>query len=130
MQQKPYSKKLKDPRWQKKRLQIFDRDKWCCQVCDDDTSTLNVHHLEYQKGLEPWEYKDEELITVCEYHHAIISLSRIPKFIILAWLRGKLNFKKILPLDKYLRSEKLGELFKDYVLGIADKLKSEKVGGK
>lgn len=31
-----YKEKLKDPRWQKKRLQIFERDDWCCQKCGDE----------------------------------------------------------------------------------------------
>lgn len=28
-----YAKKLMDPRWQKKRLEIFKRDGWKCQNC-------------------------------------------------------------------------------------------------
>lgn len=38
-----YLEKLKDPRWQKRRLEIFQRDEFTCQVCFDTESTLHVH---------------------------------------------------------------------------------------
>lgn len=55
-----YLEKLKDPRWQKKRLEIFERDNWTCKSCNDRNSTLNVHHLIYHRDLEPWEYPNED----------------------------------------------------------------------
>lgn len=64
-----YSDKLKDPRWQKKRLEILNRDKFQCQYCGDKEQTLHVHHFYYDKRLEPWEYDEVDLITVCEDCH-------------------------------------------------------------
>ena len=64
-----YSEKLKDPRWQKRRLEILERDNWECQICHDKTSTLHVHHKAYLKNLEPWVYPDSHLITLCESCH-------------------------------------------------------------
>jgi hypothetical protein len=64
-----YAAKLRDPRWQKKRLEIMNRDEWCCQLCFDDESTLVVHHRLYLPNKEPWEYPDELLITLCEDCH-------------------------------------------------------------
>lgn len=64
-----YLVKLKDPRWQKKRLEILDRDKWCCQKCFDDQSTLVVHHKIYLQDKEPWDYPNHLLITLCEDCH-------------------------------------------------------------
>jgi len=64
-----YFEQLKDPRWQKRRLQVMERDEWACQVCGDSESTLNVHHKHYFKGRAPWEYEDSELITLCESCH-------------------------------------------------------------
>ena len=64
-----YSQKLKDPRWQKKRLQILERDNWKCKGCLDSERTLHVHHLSYEKGKEPWEYDDLNFITLCEECH-------------------------------------------------------------
>jgi len=66
---KTYSEKLKDPRWQKKRLEIFNRDKWKCKLCGDTETTLNVHHKEYVNGKDPCEYESEKLITLCEHCH-------------------------------------------------------------
>lgn len=64
-----YSEKLKDPRWQKKRLKILERDKWTCQSCFDTENTLHVHHMKYVYGLEPWEIEDQFLITLCASCH-------------------------------------------------------------
>jgi 5-methylcytosine-specific restriction endonuclease McrA len=64
-----YMSLLRDPRWQKKRLKIMDRDKWNCIRCGDKSSTLNVHHEYYQRGLKPWDYPDSALITLCEPCH-------------------------------------------------------------
>lgn len=65
-----YAEKLKDPRWQKKRLQIFERDQWKCTCCADTETTLNVHHKKYI-GENPWDTPEEFLITVCEKCHGI-----------------------------------------------------------
>lgn len=64
-----YSDQLKDPRWQKRRLEILSRDEWACQWCGDTSSTLHVHHLYYTRGAEPWDYPDTALLTVCEDCH-------------------------------------------------------------
>jgi len=64
-----YRRKLKDPRWQKMRLEIFNRDDFKCQYCDDKRETLHVHHLEYLPDLDPWQYPMESLITLCESCH-------------------------------------------------------------
>ena len=64
---KIYSEKLKDPRWQKKRLEIFQRDEYTCQICGDTESTLAVHHYKYSG--EPWEIDNKYLKTLCEDCH-------------------------------------------------------------
>lgn len=64
-----YGEKLKDPRWQKRRLQILERDEWACQSCFDTEATLHVHHRYYEKGAEPWDSPDGALITLCEECH-------------------------------------------------------------
>lgn len=67
-----YSEKFKDPRWQKKRLEILNRDKFKCRVCKSDKKTLHVHHFVYLIGRDPWEYDDKILITLCEDCHEFI----------------------------------------------------------
>lgn len=64
-----YSEKLRDPRWQKKRLEIMQRDEFKCQECADTESTLHVHHARYLKHRDPWEYDDALLVTLCEACH-------------------------------------------------------------
>lgn len=71
-----YVEKLKDPRWQKKRLEILSRDNFTCQSCYDKTATLHLHHLDYISGNEPWEYPDEYLLTLCEKCHKKVTQER------------------------------------------------------
>lgn len=66
-----YSEKLRDPRWQRKRLKIMERDDFQCMKCMDSESTLNVHHCYYDYGKEPWDYPSKSLITLCEKCHKI-----------------------------------------------------------
>lgn len=68
---KEYSILLKDPRWQKKRLKILERDGWECNGCGNSETTLHVHHLHYHKNKDPWEYDDNYLISLCEDCHHI-----------------------------------------------------------
>lgn len=60
-----YSEKLRDPRWQKKRLEILSRDGFTCVVCEDSTKTLHVHHKLYRYGKDPWDYQAADLETLC-----------------------------------------------------------------
>jgi len=69
MEKKSYSDKLKDPRWQKKRLEILERDHWACVVCGDKEETLHIHHIAYLYGKEPWDIPNGLLITMCECCH-------------------------------------------------------------
>jgi hypothetical protein len=64
-----YLEKLKDPRWQRKRLEIFNRDEFACQICYSVENTLVVHHKVYLANKEPWEYDDYMLTTLCEECH-------------------------------------------------------------
>ena len=64
-----YSEKLKDPRWQKKRLEVLERDGWKCRYCHASDKPLHVHHLIYLKNKDPWEIKSGFLITFCDECH-------------------------------------------------------------
>ena len=67
----PYQQKLLDPRWQKKRLEILQRDDWRCQRCFDSESTLHVHHRYYEHQYEPWDYSSDALVTLCADCHEL-----------------------------------------------------------
>lgn len=77
-QENSYSKKFKDPRWQKKRLKIFERDNWACQMCGSTVNPLVVHHKFYMAWAEPWEYEDKLLITLCDNCHETETESIVP----------------------------------------------------
>jgi hypothetical protein len=64
-----YSVKLRDPRWQKVRLKIMERDSFACCKCGDSENMLSVHHRYYIWGREPWEYADYLLVTICQSCH-------------------------------------------------------------
>ena len=40
-----------------------------CEICMTSESTLNVHHKQYFKGREPWEYDNNQLVCVCKDCH-------------------------------------------------------------
>lgn len=88
-----YSQKLKDPRWQKKRLEILSRDKFTCQACADSESTLHVHHLFYVRGVDPWDYEDFALVTLCESCHASehLAMSTAMEVLIISMAEAGLN---------------------------------------
>lgn len=62
-----YFQKLKDPRWQKVRLKVFERDGWKCVVCLSGERTLEVHHTRY--GRNPWDVPQKHLQTLCRKCH-------------------------------------------------------------
>lgn len=65
-----YQTKLRDPRWQKKRLEIMHRDNFRCRLCHASKFTLNIHHITYHG--DPWDAPNTELVTLCEHCHGIV----------------------------------------------------------
>lgn len=73
LQKTTYEDKLQDPRWKTKRDKIIARDNYKCQWCGK-TINLQVHHKAYHKfpnetKVEPWDYPDRLLITLCDDCH-------------------------------------------------------------
>lgn len=71
-----YAEKLRDPRWQKMRLQVMGRDEFKCRACGSATETLNVHHSYYTKWADPWDYPLAHLVTLCESCHKSVETRR------------------------------------------------------
>ena len=65
-----YYEQLKDPRWQRKRLEVLEREDFTCQWCESTERTLHVHHTSYKKGAAPWDYRSNSLIVLCEECHS------------------------------------------------------------
>ena len=71
--QEPYALLLERREWAAKRSRILIRDGRRCQHCGTQEGKdvhLQVHHKHYSYGLDPWEYKDSELVTLCEACHS------------------------------------------------------------
>ena len=56
--------------WQKKRLELMNRDNFTCVECFDDKSILNIHHVKYATFLlgkiDVCSCDENELITLCD----------------------------------------------------------------
>lgn len=70
-----YAEKLKDPRWQKKRLEILNRDSFTCQCCAYDDKELHVHHVKYNSN--PWDADDDDLMTLCKDCHLEVEKAKV-----------------------------------------------------
>lgn len=106
---KTYSDKLKDPRWQKKRLEVLQRDNFTCQLCGDSETELHVHHHSYEQGCEPWDYELSNLTTYCKRCHIIVEdlkkhFSEVP----LKVIKRQLSDSGDLAIMAISKSEKLG----------------------
>lgn len=76
-------------KWRKKREHIKHRDNYICQVCirkdyfnpigQYEFNNLQVHHIEPYKENEELFYDDDNLITLCIYHHERAEEGKIPK---------------------------------------------------
>lgn len=64
-----YSEKLKDPQWQRFRLERLEAANWRCEHCCAGQSFLHVHHNTYHKGRKPWEYPANTMTVLCERCH-------------------------------------------------------------
>lgn len=78
-----YNDLLNTDDWRNKRDEILKRDNHTCQYCHK-TKNLQVHHkyyLQYPNGnkVNPWEYPDNALITLCDDCHKWIHSKKIIK---------------------------------------------------
>jgi len=96
LSQEEYQKLLTHPKWQRKRLEIMQRDDFRCTKCKDEETTLHVHHIEYHNGLKPWEYEDKDLATLCEHcHFEIEYLKKVKQNVVFS----DVSIFKFAPLD-------------------------------
>lgn len=63
-----YAEKLRNPLWQRKRLEIMGRDDFKCVACSLADETLAVHHIWYT-GYNPWDAPAADLQTLCDSCH-------------------------------------------------------------
>lgn len=101
-----YSDKLKDPRWRKRRCEIFEAKGSNCTDCgcSGDDEPLQVHHLHYLRGKEPWEYGDDYLIPVCNSCHYNRQTIEAEAKEEIALVFGQTNIWRVYSLMKALRN--------------------------
>lgn len=72
-----YSSQLRDPRWQRKRLEVFKAACFECQSCGEKEKELHAHHTIYRKGNNPWEYENSEILCICCDCHDLINNQKL-----------------------------------------------------
>lgn len=85
-----YRQLLRHPKWQRKRLRIFNRDQWKCVACGDDDQELHVHHSYYANGKKPWEYLDSDLVTFCADCHERFHYAESREGIVIPWFSAEM----------------------------------------
>lgn len=90
---KRYKKKEEDSfrntqAWQRKRNNIKDRDKGLCQVCirklyntlkQYNYTDIEVHHITPLRENYELRLEDDNLISLCKYHHELAEKGEIPR---------------------------------------------------
>ena len=66
-----YAQLLRDPRWQRRRLDVLNAANWQCQdaECGRRDFPLEVHHCYYIYGRKPWDYPPDAFLSLCEDCH-------------------------------------------------------------
>lgn len=97
---RPYWELLRDPRWQKVRLHVMEREAFACQYCGDTSTTLNVHHTFYRTGADPWDYPMDSLECLCEPCHERAEEDRLKFLILLSRLSQQQRHKAFVELQR------------------------------
>lgn len=75
------------PKWQKKRKKIKERDNYLCQIClrnlyetkrQYNSESLQVHHAIPINMNEGSKLDENNLITLCSFHHSMCDKGKIP----------------------------------------------------
>jgi hypothetical protein len=85
-----YSEKLRDPRWQRLRLEVMQRDGFACRDCGASDKTLHVHHCHYV-GSAPWMTPPGLLLTLCADCHESRGELESDAKTALAWLMSRMG---------------------------------------
>lgn len=71
-----YAELLRDPRWQRRRLEVLKQADFKCQECGDESTELHVHHHYYISGWKPWDYPDTLLTVLCKDCHKAVEIDK------------------------------------------------------
>lgn len=83
--------------WQRKRDNIKDRDKGLCQVCIRkiyntikryNYMDIEVHHIVPLRENYELRLEDDNLISLCKYHHELAEKGDIPRELLKSMIEG------------------------------------------
>lgn len=91
-------------KWHKKSLEIRDRDKHLCKCCIADIyetvqiynyNKLEVHHIIPLEVDSSKAFDDDNLITLCCYHHKMADKGIIPTHILKKLIEDNVDYEEI-----------------------------------
>lgn len=94
----------KTHKWHKKSLEIRERDKNLCRCCIADIyettqiynyNKLEVHHITSLETDSSKAFDNDNLITLCCYHHKMADKGLIPKYILEKLIDENADYKEI-----------------------------------
>lgn len=71
-----YAEQLRHPKWQEKRLRVFQAAGFRCARCESNSRELHAHHKLYLKGHKAWEYEDDLIECLCDRCHDVAHAER------------------------------------------------------
>jgi hypothetical protein len=108
---KEYWEKLKDPRWQRKRLEVMEESCFTCHNCQASDTTLHIHHDYYKKNADPWEYETYELRCLCEECHYEAEMVRREIYKVIAACAGQGGNESLYDIYDYVASSAFGPVW-------------------
>ena len=85
-----YKKRLANPRWQRRRLEVLERAGWRCEWCGRGDEELQVHHGYYERERhEPWRYDSMTLYALCDGCHERAEKARAAVYRKLGYIHPK-----------------------------------------
>jgi hypothetical protein len=127
-----YKEQLAHPLWQKKRLQILERDNFTCKVCLDTETQLHIHHKEYKKYKKAWEYPDDNFISLCKDCHKITEEYKKSGFTPIVAAKGFIELFEVTVITTILFTDRckiasIDWIFKDGTIENKDILYEERI---
>ena len=91
-------------RWKNKSIEIRQRDRYLCRVCEANLyntiqqfnfNTLEVHHIEKLNENFDKRLDNDNLITLCRYHHKMADDGNIPKKVLYGLINNPPPYQKL-----------------------------------
>ncbi len=123
MTKEKYKILLLDERWKKLSLSIKERDNFLCRKCKCKNN-LQVHHIVYINKKNPWEYNDNQLITLCELCHKKEHAGKTSKDFL---LKEKKTRKKIVISADYIKFQMKLEKSEEYYNNKLEKRNTDRI---